>query len=427
MGTILIILVGFVVYGIPFLLFLFVHYLYFKTGQYISRKVRNQILRLLFWFSYISFGMILIYTDTIWDATEPSIANEQGRYDQYLKYYSDSDAKFKKITISGIIDSQLNVEFAVPLQNSYPECSNLNTTSTNSQGKHKIREYIKYPLLKPGPYSIDIFLENFNKDTNCKYTHEDYISIYVYGNGRQKNISYGHIATFDEDHQNINRLQSKIICSDKKDGKRTISSCDFKNHPDSEPYVHGEASNLTLEITASGAVSGNTYYSQKPTNSANKFVNSLLTKVFIFDLPNLHVPAPSHRRKCKDHGFFEAVYKNDLVLVKKIIKNSQYFINKDLINTKTCSGTYALSIFAARGNNEMFMHVLENGARTNNEGQNIFRSAFIGGNTKIIQYLINNKILDVAERKKALKAASEHRQHPLAVYLLNNELEIINN
>ncbi len=416
------ILVLMAVYGIPLFIFLILHYLFIKLGKYFSNKLPHKIAQTFFWTGYISFGIILIYTDIIWDATEPSIANEQGRYDQYLKYYSDPDAKFKKITISGIIDSQLNVEFAVPLQNSYPECSNLNTTSTNSQGKHKIREYIKYPLLKPGPYSIDIFLENFNRDTNCKYTHEDYISIYVYGNGRQKNISYGHIATFDEDHQNINRLQSKIICSDKKDSKRTISSCDFKNHPGSEPYIHGEASNLTLEFTASGAVSGNTYYSQKPTNSANKFVNSLLSKVFIFDLPNLHVPAPSNRRQCKDHRFFEAVYKNDLILVKKIIKNSQYFINKDLINTKTCSGTYVLSIFAARGNNEMFMHVIENGARTNNEGQNIFRSAFIGGNTKIIQYLINNKILDASERKKALKAASEHRQHPLAVYLLNKEL-----
>lgn len=251
---------------IPFILFLLLQFAYIKLGLYISKNhIPSIALKRLFLCSYLSFGVLIVYTNLIWSVKEEPDKYVDQRYAAYDKYYANSDlvSKYKKISISGDVDPQLNVSFAVTLLNTTKGCHSLSTTSTQGEGWYKNTETVVYPIIKPGQYSIDIYLENYKKDTDCKFFIKDAINVGVYGN----NLKHGfHSAKLTRKPEKYNDFRiigheiATIVCKDRFSNGKRLSECDNVNDPRSADFSLDNTKHVRLDFTTDGQISGNTRY-----------------------------------------------------------------------------------------------------------------------------------------------------------------------
>jgi len=253
-------------FAIPFILFLLLQFAYIKLGLYISKNhIPNIALKRLFLCSYLSFGVLIVYTNLIWSVKEEPDKYVDQRYAAYDKYYANSDlvSKYKKINISGNIAPQLNVSFAVTLLNTTKGCNTRSTTSTFGEGWYKNTETVVYPIIKSGQYSIDIYLENYKKDTDCKFFIKDAIRVGVYGNNLKHGFHSAKLTKKPEkynDFRIIGHESATIVCKDRFSKGKRLSECDNVNDPQSTEFALEHTKHVRLDFTTDGHISGNTRY-----------------------------------------------------------------------------------------------------------------------------------------------------------------------
>ncbi len=215
-------------YVFPFVVFLLAHYFYYWLGKVVANPFSKGF-KIVFWPIYIIFGIILIYTNLLW-SVEPEIDKSihsvigSSQYKRYKKYYSNASNKYKKITISGIIDSSLNVVFQVTLINHKEGCASSFTISRHGNDWYSNEETIVYPKLKPGPYSIDIYLENYKDDTDCKFGLKNEIGVRVLGNNRNHSLHYAKITKHSDTHNDYRIIGNDIATIMCKEGSNLKAS-----------------------------------------------------------------------------------------------------------------------------------------------------------------------------------------------------------
>lgn len=279
----------------PFILFVFVHWFYIWFGRLVTEPYSKGV-KISFWIAYAAFGIIFIYTNLIWSVEivagkHSSTEDDKSRYMRYDKYYSSLNNKYKKVNIAGIIDPQINIEFVATLLNNKEGCSTQHTISRHGDDWYTNEERIIYPRLRPGPFNIDIYLENYIEETNCKFSLKDGIDVYVFGDNQKHHFHHAKIYRQPDNYTDpsiISNEAAVILCKEGSIGRKAVTKCKNINSTSSALYALGKTNAIHLDLKTKGVISGNTLFFQN--KGSSDFVSDAFSIAFrkfaICDIPS---------------------------------------------------------------------------------------------------------------------------------------------
>jgi hypothetical protein len=288
-------------YVLPFLGFLVAHWLYIWFGRLLISPFSKPT-KVVFWVIYSAFGLILIYTNLIWSGDDTSlrmvdVAKDPARYAKYRRHYLDTTQYAPKVMITGEVGPSMHAEFSVNLINHDKHCQEEYTISRHGNGWYRHEERITYPPVGPGPYEIEIYLENHKTYSDCIFKAHEGIDVVVYGKRRQHSFHSAEIGpqrSKYRDHKLIEHESARIVCKEgtmigrKKDGAKGMEVTQCKNHADENTplLAWGKTDTIRLDIVAEGEVTGRTLYYRGENSPITKMFLDTFRKFKIGEIPS---------------------------------------------------------------------------------------------------------------------------------------------